>query len=160
MVHSVSEWKIRAADAGDEDGLVFHWLKSFAHSQYGRARGADVDRSPAELAYWEQHRHLVMSLLRSCDVSLVVDPAAPYVFWAMLCAEENRVHYILAKRIWHNADRDDGTTEVASMFRALLGPRLETAQSVSHELPELRRAGMRMPLAWRLDPYAAFRRAA
>ena len=155
----MSDWTIRAATADDESGLSFHWLKSFAHSAYGRARNADADRTDAEAAYWAAHEPIVFGLLRRCDVSLVVDPAAPHVFWAMLCAEPGRIHYLLSKRVWHNADRDDGTREVASMFKALLGPRYEAPHAMSHELPEMRRAGLPVPTAWHYDPYAVYERA-
>lgn len=147
-----SGWTVRLAQPADEDGLVYLWLKSFAHSRYGKSLGAEVDASPGEMAYWREHRTIVMRLLREAETRLIVDPEDPGVFWGFACCSGDVVHYVLAKRRFHR----EGMS--ASMFRELLGERLGKAASFTHELVEFKRAevvkaGLSVPSKWVYDPY-------
>lgn len=142
-------WSKRAYDPRtDENALVYLWLKSFAHSSYGVAAGAHRDASTAELAYWARHRLVVMPLLESCTVEILCDPEDPNVIWAFAATKGNVVHYVCVKRTFHK----EGVS--ADMVRDLLGDRLTRPCLCSHELPELRQAGLDWPTAWTLDPYA------
>jgi hypothetical protein len=147
-----AQWSTRLAGPQDEDGLVYLWLKSFAHSRFGKSRGAQIDASPAEQAYWREHREIVMRLLRTAETRLLIDPEDPGVFWAFACCSGDVVHYVLAKRRFHR----EGIS--AAMFRDLLGERLKKAASYTHELVEFKRAevaraGLVVPSTWVFDPY-------
>lgn len=144
----MSDYVIRPMGPEHEDGVVYCWLKSYAHSRYGKSVGANADGSEGETRYWQAHRPVVMDLVRNGNVSLIVDPKVPTTFWAFLCAQGTKVHYLLAKRNFHRAGL------AGEMFTALLGGRLKESQVYTHELVELtaRDVGIEMPGAWTYDP--------
>lgn len=137
--------------SSDEDGVVYLWLKSFAHSRYGRALGAHVPRSEAELRYWAEHRQVVMRLLTEAQTLVVCDPEAESVIWGFATTQPEVVHYVSCKRSFH---REGLSVE---MIRQLLGPLLGKPCVMTHELVELCREELRgklsIPSTWRHDPY-------
>lgn len=155
---AVDLWVRRPYTPSDEDGIVYLWLKSFERSQWVRrfaftrfnvANDADI---PAEVirAYWSEHREVVMWLLQHADIEILCDRDNPEVIWAFACTSGDTVHYILAKRRFHQA----GVS--AALFRELLGSRLDRPCSFTHELVEFRRqelrdAKLRVPESWHYD---------
>ncbi len=137
-------WVIRPYDAAlDENGVVFLFLKSFAHSPWGRAQGAHVDGSDAERAYWAQHREVVLKLLERADTKVLCDPQAPEVIWAFACTEGKDVyHYSVVKRRFRG--------ESAEMFKALLGGLLDKPCRYTHDPAG---TGFCVPSTWTYDPY-------
>ena len=127
-------WAIRPYDASlDESGVVYLWLKSFAHSSFGRATGAHVDGSDAERAYWASHREVVLKLLNCADTFVLCDPDSPGVIWAFACTSApDVVHYAVVKRKFKEFSTD--------MFRALLGDCLDKACTFTHDLSGTGRA--------------------
>ncbi len=137
-------WVIRQYDpATDESGVVYLWLKSAAHSAFGRAQGAHVDGSDQERSYWKAHREVVLRLLARADTRLLVDAEAPGVIWAFVCTEPGVYHYGVVKRKFK-----DFTDE---MFRALLGDMLDGAAVYSHDPAG---TGLRVSSSWTYNPYA------
>lgn len=161
----MTPYSLRPYTPDDEDFVVYSWLKSYAHSKYGQARGAQNDATPQEVAYWEDHRPLVMRLLATCEVTVACDAKAPGVVWGWACCEGDVVHYVLVKRAVHQASAEkDPRTGVyrvtnglsGDIYRALLGARLATACAMSHELADFKRAelraqGVTLPASWYLD---------
>lgn len=150
-------WTIRPATTGDEGGLLYLWLRSFAHSRYGRKRGAHEEKSQAARDYWEERRPTVLRLLREETTQIICDPECQEIIWAFACtspagtlAKEDAVHYICAKRKFHA----EGFAN--EMFRALLGNRLEKPCRWTHELVEFKKlqgSGLSIPESWFEDIY-------
>lgn len=147
-------WVKRAAVPADEDALVYLWLKSWAHSAYGIARGAHKDATQDERDYWADEAPLVEALLRNATVEVVCDPErADYsdgqraVLWAFACTTGDVVHWVGVKRSAVKAGIG------ADVVRDLLGDRLDKACGYTRELVELRTGacGVRLPRAWYLD---------
>ncbi len=138
-------WTIRPYDAQlDEGGVVFLWLKSYAHSPFGRARGAHVDGSDAERAYWKEHREIVMRLLSKAETRILCDRDSPGVIWAFACVEPPSVfHYAVTKRKFK-----EFTDE---MFRALLGSMVDGPAVYTHDPSG---TGLRTPSRWTYNPSA------
>lgn len=150
---------LRPYESADESFVVYSWLKSYAHSRYGKARGADVDASPEELRYWAEHQPIVLGLIASSDVVIACDREAPHVVWGWACTQGDTVHYVLCKRSVHQAKLS------ADIYRALLGERLKRPCGYTHQLvdfarAELRHAGVLVPGDWFADTTWAMRRAA
>lgn len=147
-----ADWIKRPYDAAeDERALVYLWLKSYAHSSYGVARGAHVDASPEEVAYWREQAPVVEALLRSADVEVICDPdravpseAGPAVIWGFACTSGDVVHMVVVKRSVARA----GLAQ--DIVRDLLGSRLERACGMTHELVELRKI-LGVPRQWYVD---------
>lgn len=164
----VSDWVKRRSVPEDEDALVYLWLKSFAHARHNTARGAHFERSDDELDFWDSHAPIVEWLLRSkgtetwvlCqpgrDVHAEGKPAVIYGFSCVGPGDVVHAHVIKRKYAEFASD----------MSRSLLGDRLERAQVMSHELPEMRerrdptngtrlvpRCGVSVPPRWVYDPY-------
>jgi len=169
----VSDWVKRAYDPRtDEDGVVYLWLKSYAHTERNIARGAHKDHSIAENAYWREHAPIVESILRRATTTVLCDPdrvhaseAGPPVFWAFACTEGSVVHYVSVKRRYA---REGFGPE---MLEDLLGPMLKQACTTSHELVEMGSeiparhrdrmkpaVGVMVPGQWRHDPWFCYRR--
>ncbi len=137
-------WLIRPYDPDlDEAGVMYLVLKSFAHSSFGRARGAHVDGSDAERTYWQEHRGVVLRLLRDSDTTLLCDAEQSTVIWALLIARGDVVHYCMVKRRFKEAAKD--------IYAALLGDRLDRPCTYTHCLQG---TGLKVPASWRLNPYA------
>lgn len=137
-------WVIRAYDpVTDENGVVYLWLKSFAHSSFGRVRGAHVDGSDGERAYWAAHKEIVLRLLSHAETKVLCDPEDPLVIWAFACAKGDVVHYAVVKRKFREFSGE--------MFRALLGDRFDRPCMYTHELSG---TGLQVPSTWMLNPYA------
>lgn len=148
-------WTIRPYGRPLDEGFcVSHWLRSWANSQHGRAAGADVEDSPQRAAWWSEHRDYVRALLERETTLMLVSPEEPDLVMAFACLGEGTVHYVLAKRAYHRERLSE------ELFRALLGERLEQPQRFTHELVEMRKAGMGVPRLWRPDYYWFARRAA
>lgn len=145
-------WVKREYRPSDEDGVVYLWLKSFAHSRYGKRLGADRDGSDAELAYWAEHREIVMRLIASSRIELLCDPDDDSVFWAFAVTMGDVVHYAVVKRRFAPYAKD--------MLRELLGEHLGRACRYTHEPVELLKSGVGVPEAWTFDPYALARKEA
>ncbi len=139
-------WIIRPYDASrDENGVVFLWLKSFAHSAFGRALGAHIDGSDDERAYWAQHKEVVLRLLEHADTRVLCDRDAPDVIWAFATTQEPNVyHYSVVKR------RFRGQSE--EFFRALLGGFLDKPCLYTHDPAG---TGLQVPRSWTYNPYGA-----
>lgn len=147
-----SEWTKRAYLPSDERGVLYLWLKSYAHSAYGVARGAHIDASPEELAYWNDQAPVVEALLQHADVEVACDPdrvydseAGPSVIWGFACTSGDVVHMVVVKRSAHRAGI------AADIVRDLLGNRLERACGMTHEQSEIRKIFGRIPRAWYMD---------
>lgn len=153
----MSDWTLRKGEPSDEGGLLFIWLRSFAHSRFGKRSGAQDDKSQNARDYWERHRPIVLHLLRSARVDVICDPSAPEIIWAFCCSEGDVIHYLSAKRKFHQEKFS------ADMFRFLLGDRLKRACRTSHELVEFKRqevqaSGLFIPETWTEDPYCLLAR--
>lgn len=139
----MAEWLIRPYDAEtDEAGVLYLWLKSFAHSPFGKGRGAHIDASEEERTYWAEHRLVVLSLLGSADTQVLCDPEAPGVIWAFACTKDNVVHYAVVKRHFKE--------HALEMFAALFGDRMEKHCHLTHDMLG---TGFRVPMTWRLNQY-------
>lgn len=155
-------WVKRRATSEDEDGLVYLWLKSYAHSPENIIRGAHKDHSPAEIAYWAEHAPIVEALIRSATTEVLCDPqrvhatsAGPAQIYAFACTTGDVVHWVGVKRKYA---RDPELKDLCvDMVRDLLGERLERACTYSHELVEMGwpnkpgKCGTAIPRGWRLD---------
>ncbi len=137
-------WRIRSYDeAIDINGVLYLYLKSFAHSSFGRARGAQVDGSDGERTYWAYHRKVFEHLLKSAETRVLCDPEEPSVIWAVATTSgEDVVHYCVVKRKFKEF--------AADMFRALLGDRLDRPCTYTHCLQG---TGVLVPASWCLNPY-------
>lgn len=153
----LSEFVKRAyIPAEDLDALVYLWCKSYAHSPYGRARGAHLDHTPGELAYWADQEPVVKRLLSSACVEVACDPdrsrsspAGPAVIWGFAATSGDTVHYVCVKR---NVARVPGLG--AEIVRSLLGDRLDRACGYTHDLVEMRGSGacgVMLPRSWYSD---------
>ncbi len=142
---STDPWIVRPYNAAlDENGVVFLWLKSFAHSSWGRTQGAHVDGSDAERAYWASHREVVLRLLAHAETKVLCDPQAPEVIWAFSCAmAPNVFHYAVVKRRFRG--------ESAEMFKALIGDLLDKPCLYTHDPAG---TGLQIPGSWSYNPYA------
>lgn len=139
----MSDWQIRPYDPEtDEPAVVYLWLKSFAHSPFGKGRGAHVDGSEAERTYWAEHRLVVMHLLNEGTTKVLCDPEAPGVIWAFACRSGDVVHYAVVKRRFKEVAQE--------MFSALFGDLLEKPCKYTHDFFG---TGFRVPSSWRLNPY-------
>lgn len=137
-------WKIRPYDPTiDENGIVYLWLKSFAHSPFGRSQGAHIDGSDGERAYWAKHREIVNRLLVHADTQVLVDAEEPAVIWAFACTKGDVVHYAVVKRKFREF--------TAEMVRDLLGDRLDRPCMYTHDLAG---TGFQIPSTWHHNPYA------
>lgn len=165
----MSDWVKRPYDrATDEDGVVFLWLKSYAHTRENVARGANRDGSESERRYWREHAPIVECLLHSgvASTEVLCDPArvrasseGPPVIMAFACTTGDVVHYVSVKRAYA---REGFGPEMVS---DLLGDRLERACSYSHELVEMRAVrdrrsgvervpcGLHVPTTWHPDAW-------
>lgn len=155
-------WVKRRYEPEDEDGIVYLWLKSYAHARVNTATGAHIDASPAERTYWAEHAFVVERLLRTSKVELLCDPQRPYasaagpaIIYAFACTDgPDVVHYLCVKRNY--AREGFGPDMVAD----LLGDRLKRPCVYTHELPEMRATkdrsascGVALPMNWRHDPW-------
>ncbi len=137
-------WEIRPYDeALDLNGILYIWLKSFAHSAFGRAQGAHLDGSDAERAYWAEHKGVVLRLLEHADTQVLCDPAAREVIWAFACTKGPVVHYAVVKRRFRD--------QAQEFFRALLGDKLDKAAMYTHDFAG---TGLQVPRTWVHNPYA------
>lgn len=169
----MSDWVKRAYDPRtDEDGVVYLWLKSYAHTESNKLRGAHKDHSTHERAYWAEHAPVVEALLRRSTTHVLCDPervyaseAGPPVFWAFACTEGDTVHYVSVKRRY--AREGFGPEMVGD----LLGDMLTRPCVTSHELVEMGSeipirhrgrvqpsSGVFIPKQWRHDPWWCYRR--
>lgn len=137
----------------DADFCVAAFIRSWARSRHGRAMGAHVDHSPERQAFWRDHEAHVHRVLAE-DTRVLHKHDNPDVIFAFACLGDGAVHYVLAKTSAH----DDGLA--GDMLRALLADRLAMPQVMTHELRELRRAGIEPPASWREDFYYFARRRA
>ncbi len=142
---SDTPWIIRPYDpAIDTNGIVYIFLKSFAHSSFGRALGAHVDGSDAERAYWAQHKEVVLRLLEHADTRVLCDAEAPEVIWAFACTKEpNIVHYAVCKRRFRG--------QSGEFFQALLGDKFDKPCMYTHSTEG---TGLQVPASWCYNPYA------
>ena len=140
-------WIIRSYNPDiDENGIVFLWLKSFAHSGFGRAQGAHVDGSDAERAYWATHKEIVLRLLAHAETRVLCDAEEPAVIWAFACVKPGTpdvYHYAVVKRRFRD--------ESEAMFRALLGGMLDKPALYTHDPAG---TGLQVPRSWVHNPYA------
>lgn len=148
----VTDWIKRRAVREDESAIVYLWLKSYAHSAYGKSRGAQFDAALTERAYWREHAPVVEWLLDNADVEVLCDPehaehreGDPAVIWAFACTSGDTVHYVCVKRSAVQAGF------AAEMVRDLLGDRLDRAVGCTHEIPDLRRGVYGQPPRWYPD---------
>ncbi len=141
----MSEWLIRPyEETSDLNGCLYMWLKSYAHSPFGCAQGAHIDGSDQERTYWDSHKPIVIKLLRDEETQILCDPESPAVIWAFSCKRAPAVHhYAVVKRKFKEFSAD--------MFRALLGGMLDAPAVYTHDPAG---TGLRVPSAWRFDPYA------
>lgn len=126
---------------GDEDGVVFLWLKSFA-----RMRSACEPTEPR--AIWERQRPIVMFLLARSRVEVLCDPESPETIWAFAATNPGVVHYACIKRLW--ADMRD------AMLADLLRDHLGQPAKLTHACPDLMALSEQ---AWVDDPYCITRMA-
>ncbi len=138
-------WIIRQYDPNiDEAGAVFLWLKSFAHSPFGRAQGAHLDGSEAERAYWASHKEVVLRLLARAETRVLCDAEAPGVIWAFACTSgPSVVHYAVCKRRFRESSGE--------FFAALLGDKMEKPCMYTHDFSG---TGFQVPRSWMHNPYA------
>lgn len=136
----MTDWIKRAFVPEDEDAVVYLWLKSYAHSAYGKSRGAHIDATPEERAYWGDHAPVVEWLLHNATVEVLCqpersthEPGRPAVIWAFACTSGDTVHYACVKR---SAVKAGFASE---MVRDLLGDRLDRCVGYTHEIPDMRK---------------------
>jgi hypothetical protein len=157
-------WALRGPKLIDEPGLVFLWLESHWRSHYARGRyqctagcrrccdgstlGDDVRRCQLRQTYWDAHAPRVRRLLASHNVVVACDAKDPETMWGFACFGEGAIHYALVKRRFQL----DGFG--AEILAAMLHPVLDKPCVLSHELPDTRRMGFKVPEAWKLDPYS------
>ncbi len=147
MDEAADPWLIRPYDPDlDEAGVVYLWLKAFAHSSYGRARGAHVDGSDQERAYWAEHRDVVLRLLKTCPTTILCDAEQPTVIWAFACRVGSVYHYGVIKRRFKEAAKD--------IYAALIGDLLDPAGGPVVHSHCMQGSGLPTPSHWRLNPYA------
>ncbi len=127
--------------AGDEDGVVYLWLKAYAHSRFGRVRGASKDSSAAERKYWREQAPVVEYLLRNAETLVACDPSRPDVIWAFACMTGDVVHFFAVKR---SVVETVGEEFAGELLRDLLGDRLTRDCGMTHEMP-WRACGLPMP---------------
>lgn len=137
-------WVKRPYTAADANGVIYIWLKSHAHSSFGRARGAQHDGTDEERAYWSEHRPVVLRCIEYGETVVLADTDCPEVIWAFACTRGDTVHYVAVKRRFKD--------EAEAMFRDLLGDRLDRAVTYTHDLTG---TGLSVPRAWKFNPYAA-----
>lgn len=149
---SSPDWTKRAYLPSDESGVLYLWLKSYAHSAYGVARGAHVDASPEEVAYWREQAPVVEALLQHATVEVVCDPdrvhdseAGPAVIWGFACTSGDVIHMLVVKRSAHKAGI------AGDIAKDLLGDRLTKSCGMTHEQVELRKIFGRIPHRWYMD---------
>lgn len=149
-----AEWVKRPFVPEDENGLIYLWEKSYAHSSYGKARGAHRDGTADERAYWNDQAPTVEWLLANADVTVICDPeraqyepGLPAIIWAFACTSGDTVHYVCVKRAAARAGLG------ADIVRDMLGGRLDKPCGYTHELVEMRSAacGVRLPRDWYVD---------
>lgn len=131
-------WVVRPATVEDEGVCLYLWLKSYART----APGSAVDRKDLR-RYWDNHRHIALSLLRGAGGSytnVVCDRSDEWVVWGFSCQSPGTVHYANVKSSFSSV-RDD-------IMRDLLGASLTEARFASYLIH-----GMAMPRNWTLDPY-------
>lgn len=139
----MAEWLIRPYDPEtDESGVVYLWLKSFAHSPFGKGRGAHIDGSDAERTYWAEHRLVVLALLASADTAILCDPEAPGVIWAFATTKGTTVHYAVVKRRFKE--------QAGDMFSDLFGDLVDAPAFLTHDMAG---TGFRVPTVWKNDAY-------
>ncbi len=135
----MTDWIKRPYDPKtDEDGIVYLWLKSYAHARHNVERGANRDSSDAERRYWREHAPVVELLLKCAQTDVLCDPervhasdAGPPVILAFACYSDDAVHYVSVKRQYARAGFG------AEMVRELLGDRLTKSMGFTHELVEM-----------------------
>lgn len=156
------DWLKRRYVADDESAVVALWLKAFAHARHNVARGANVDGSDAERAYWREHAPVVEFLLQHAEVWVACDPErATYepgrpavIFGFAAVGPGDVVHQLVIKRKY-------APIFGAEVTRDLLDGRLDKPQVCSHELPEMRpgregrpaRCGVSQPSNWVVDEH-------
>ncbi len=137
-------WLKRPYDkATDENGCVYLALKSFAHSSYGKSRGAQVDGSDEERLYWKEHAPVILRCIEYGETEVLCDPDMPEVIWAFAITRGDTVHYAVIKRRFK--------AEADAMFRDLLGDRLDRECTYTHDFSG---TGLHVPRNWRYNPYA------
>lgn len=155
-MEAVSDWTVREyrpdLGEGDENVIVYMWLKSYANSAYGKACGADVQNTPNEMAYWMRHRVVVLDALEACGARVLCDPNNESSIWAWACVDPGElvVHYVSVKRSMAKLGL------VREAWDALVGDLVSEPCRLTHELAEFRskpwRAeGMRLPATWYLE---------
>lgn len=138
----VSEWLKRPYEPSDQAGVLYVWLKSFAHSRYGRVRGAEMTHTPAETRYWAEQAPVVEWLLANATTEVACDPERPEIIWAFACTSAPKtVHYFAVKR---SVIEEVDAVFAADMLRDLLGAALGETRGMTHELP-WRESGLPMP---------------
>lgn len=137
----MADWLKRPYEPKDESGVLYLWLKSYAYSRYGRARGAEREHTEGERNYWREHAPMVEYLLKRTETTLAVDPEEPGVIWGFACTSGDTVHYMVVKR---SVLRLMGSDFAGEMMRDLLDGRMERACGTTHELP-WKDCGLTMP---------------
>lgn len=144
-------WSQRRYEPGtdDEDGVVSLWLRSYSESEYGKSRGAHVERSESRTRFWEHQRHTTLALIDRFGVDIICDTEEPNVMFAFACHGPGIVHFaVVKKRYW--------PVHGAPMLRTLLASQLAsmTEVVVTHEIRDLRHCRVITPQTWRADARA------
>lgn len=159
-------WLIRPYDAGlDEDGMMSFLGESYCRCSAGRRAGAsgyteaDTEGESKRKDFLAKTRPIWTWLLANADVTLSVDPENPDTsIWAwMISSGPDVLHAVGCKRtvIATGLCRD--------MVMGLLGPRWNTFQVLTLELPQMRanrvgwkpatnHFGFDRPSRWVIDP--------
>lgn len=137
-----SEWRKRPFAPADESVVLYMWLKSFAHSRFGRVHGAEMTGTRAEQTFWNQQRPVVQYLLRHATTEIACDPGDAKTVWAFACTSGDVVHYFCVKRrVAQLVDLEFA----ADIVRDLVGRRLKRECPFTYELP-WRDSGIAMPV--------------
>lgn len=155
----MADWVVREyIPAEDEDGVVSHWLKSFASSSDVRYDGLDragVQGHADQSRYWRTYQPIVTGLLQTCRTVMLMDPQrvratpdAPAVYMAWACFDAENVHYVGIKR---SASKVPGLA--LDLLVDVLGGVLLERRRMTFELVDLERAkpAKLTPSAWERD---------
>lgn len=132
----MTAWAKRPYEPTDENVVVWTWLKTFADTRLGS--GIDA---LGHQRYWDNHRTIVMGLLKRATTEVIVDPDAPDVVWAFATTSPGCVHYVAVKNAFKQWR--------AEMVAHLLGDMPLQRLAYSHVMPHLQP----MPNRWTFDPY-------
>ncbi len=144
----MTEWLKRpyGSHKDDEDGVIYQWIRSYAHSSYGMHQGAHKRHTPEAFRFWEQHRPFILALMRSSEITLACDAGAEHVIWGWLATQGDTVHYCFVKRSVVKAGLG------LEIVKDLLGERLTKQTPYTMELVEMRRVpGLYIPRQWYPD---------